>query len=158
MRHNLCLNQTLAWMSSLKGSTKSRLPWHNHTNSLHSSSLPHWNLMLHGNDSSTISPTVLPTSTGTATPSAPESPCKSVRLALQPSQNSSTKSSFRIPAKLAYDCLNSIPFNQSAAAALMESMRPYLDWQSTTSYLKDPPKEVRAFCCICIISAIADFA
>ncbi|KAH0396556.1 hypothetical protein KCU89_g9187, partial [Aureobasidium melanogenum] len=23
----------------------------------------------------------------------------------------------------------------------MESMRPYLDWQSTTSYLKDPPKE-----------------
>ncbi|KAG9949365.1 hypothetical protein KCU85_g4440, partial [Aureobasidium melanogenum] len=104
----------------------------------HSSS-PRWNLALRGNGSSTISPAVSPT--GTAAPSAPDSPCKSVRLALQPPQNSSTKPSFRVPAKLAYDCLNSIPFNQSAAAALIESMRPYLDWQSTTSYMKDPPKE-----------------
>ncbi|KAH0361296.1 hypothetical protein KCU65_g8802, partial [Aureobasidium melanogenum] len=102
-------------------------------------SSPRWNLSLRGNDSSTIFPAVSPT--GTTAPSAPDSPCKSIRLALQPSQNSSTKPSTRVPAKLAYDCLNSIPFNQSAAAALMESMRPYLDWQSTTSYIRDPPKE-----------------
>jgi hypothetical protein len=50
----------------------------------------------------------------------------------------------RVSAELAYECLNSIPFNQSAAAALLESMRPYLDWQSTTSYVKDPPEKVRA--------------
>ncbi|KAI5237072.1 hypothetical protein E4T43_08175 [Aureobasidium subglaciale] len=43
--------------------------------------------------------------------------------------------------ELAYECLHSIPFNQSAASDLLESMRPYLNWQTTISYLKDPPKD-----------------
>ncbi|QIW98520.1 hypothetical protein AMS68_004038 [Peltaster fructicola] len=46
-----------------------------------------------------------------------------------------------VPAKLGLDCLNSIPFNQSAAVAFVDSIRPYLEWQTTIEYLKDPPAE-----------------
>ncbi|KAI4762185.1 hypothetical protein E4T52_05626 [Aureobasidium sp. EXF-3400] len=80
-------------------------------------------------------------STGTATPSASDDPCKRVYLTAQLSNDSSSEPEVRVPAKLAYECLNSIPFNQTAAAALLESMRPYLEWQSTTSYVKDPPEK-----------------
>jgi hypothetical protein len=46
-----------------------------------------------------------------------------------------------VPAGLAYDCLNSIPFNQSAALALVDGVVPYFRWQSNTVFLKDPPAE-----------------
>jgi hypothetical protein len=46
-----------------------------------------------------------------------------------------------IPAKIAYDCITSVPFNSSAASELMDSIRPYLDWQSTVEYIRDPPAE-----------------
>lgn len=46
-----------------------------------------------------------------------------------------------VPAQLAYDCLTSVPFNQSAALALVDGVVPYFRWQSTTVWLKDPPKE-----------------
>ncbi|KAH9868303.1 hypothetical protein J1614_007375 [Plenodomus biglobosus] len=46
-----------------------------------------------------------------------------------------------VPAQLAYECLQSIPFNQSGALALIDSITPYLKWQSTTAWLKDPPAE-----------------
>lgn len=47
----------------------------------------------------------------------------------------------KIPAKIAYECLNDIPLNTTAALALIDAMKPYLGWQSTTSYLKDPPAQ-----------------
>jgi hypothetical protein len=46
-----------------------------------------------------------------------------------------------VSAELAYDCLTSAPFNKSAALALIDSIRPYFLWQSTTQYLKNPPAE-----------------
>ncbi|KAH9811694.1 Peptidase family S41 [Teratosphaeria destructans] len=70
-----------------------------------------------------------------------------------------------VPAQLAYECINSVPFNQSAASQppqmrekrltvypkraaandhtvdLLDSIRPYLNWQTTIEYLKDPPAE-----------------
>jgi hypothetical protein len=46
-----------------------------------------------------------------------------------------------VPAEVAYQCINSVPFNQSAAVALLDSIRPYLDWQTTIEYLKNPPAE-----------------
>ncbi|KAI5205790.1 hypothetical protein E4T39_02813 [Aureobasidium subglaciale] len=71
-----------------------------------------------------------------------DTPCKKVKIALDESQKlSAPDGKARVSAELAYECLHTIPFNQSAAAALMQSMRPYLEWQSTTSYLKNPPKE-----------------
>lgn len=46
-----------------------------------------------------------------------------------------------VPASLAYDCLMSAPLNKTAAIELIDSMKPYLTWQSTQSYLKNPPAE-----------------
>jgi hypothetical protein len=105
--------------------------------------VPRWSLSIRGNDSSTTSSTARPTGTGPATTPASDSPCKRVHLTAHSAENPSDDPGKRVPAELAYECLNSIPFNQSAAAALVEAMRPYLDWQSTTSYVKDPPEKVR---------------
>jgi len=49
-----------------------------------------------------------------------------------------------VPAQLAYDCITSIPFNSSAAVALLDSLRPYINWQTTIEYLKDPPADYAA--------------
>ena len=46
-----------------------------------------------------------------------------------------------VPAKLAYDCITSVPFNSTAATELLDSIRPYLDWQSTVDYIREPPAE-----------------
>jgi hypothetical protein len=111
--------------------------------------VPRWSLSVRGNDSSTTSSTARPTGTGLTTPSDTHSACKRVYVYAQPARNPSDAPGDRVPAELAYECLNSIPFNQSAAAALLESMRPYLDWQSTFSYVKDPPEEVRVSISTC---------
>ncbi|KAH7063548.1 hypothetical protein B0J12DRAFT_562125 [Macrophomina phaseolina] len=46
-----------------------------------------------------------------------------------------------VPADLAYECINSVPINQTAALNLIKTVRPYWEWQSTLAYLKDPPAE-----------------
>ncbi|KAH7405904.1 hypothetical protein DE146DRAFT_427296 [Phaeosphaeria sp. MPI-PUGE-AT-0046c] len=46
-----------------------------------------------------------------------------------------------VSAQLAYECITSAPFNQSAALALVDGVKPYFKWQSNTVWLKDPPKE-----------------
>ena len=46
-----------------------------------------------------------------------------------------------VPAKLAWDCINSVPFNASSGKALINSIRPYVNWQSTLVELKNPPAE-----------------
>lgn len=44
-----------------------------------------------------------------------------------------------IPAKLAYDCLSSVPLHVAEATELHRSLVSYLKWQTTISYVKDPP-------------------
>ncbi|RKF61375.1 Peptidase S41 family protein ustP [Erysiphe neolycopersici] len=46
-----------------------------------------------------------------------------------------------VPAKLAYDCLTSVPLNKTAALELVYSIEPYIQWQSNLAWLKDPPKD-----------------
>jgi len=46
-----------------------------------------------------------------------------------------------VPAEIAYECIKSVPFDSKAALDLMDSIRPYLDWQTTLQYVKDPPVE-----------------
>ncbi|KAH7392885.1 peptidase S41 family protein-like protein [Pyrenochaeta sp. MPI-SDFR-AT-0127] len=45
----------------------------------------------------------------------------------------------QVPAKLAWDCINSVPFNASSGKQLIRTIRPYIDWQSTLATLKNPP-------------------
>lgn len=46
-----------------------------------------------------------------------------------------------VAAELAYECITSVPFNQTAALALVDGVVPYFKWQSTTAFLKDPPAD-----------------
>jgi len=85
--------------------------------------------------SAQASPTVSPTTSGTGS-----NACASVASLVAASPSVATPT---VPAELAYECLNSIPFNQSAASALLDSIEPYLSWQTTLEYVKDPPAEVR---------------
>lgn len=46
----------------------------------------------------------------------------------------------KVPAKLAWDCLNDVPLDSVSAGPWLDSLRPYIEWQSTTAYLKNPPE------------------
>lgn len=46
----------------------------------------------------------------------------------------------RVPAQLAYDCLNSVPIvDLDDDLELIDELTDYLQWQSTLDYLKNPP-------------------
>ncbi|KAL1616183.1 hypothetical protein SLS56_011507 [Neofusicoccum ribis] len=69
------------------------------------------------------------------------SACASVS-ALAASQTAAAPSATpTVPADLAYECINSVPINTTAALDLIKTIRPYWEWQSTLAYLKDPPAE-----------------
>ncbi|KAK5075522.1 hypothetical protein LTR64_001729 [Lithohypha guttulata] len=46
----------------------------------------------------------------------------------------------KVPSDLAWQCLNDVPLDAPAATIWLQSLRPYIEWQSTTAYLKDPPQ------------------
>ncbi|KAJ4346780.1 uncharacterized protein N0V89_010712 [Didymosphaeria variabile] len=45
-----------------------------------------------------------------------------------------------IDAELAYACLKSVPIDKDAATDTLKSVKNMVEWQSTLSYLKDPPE------------------
>ncbi|KAK4987459.1 hypothetical protein LTR50_004591 [Elasticomyces elasticus] len=67
--------------------------------------------------------------------------CASVSELIASFTSASPSARPTVPAEIAYECINSVPFNASAAYSLMESLRPYINWQTTIEYLKDPPIE-----------------
>ncbi|KAJ8113944.1 hypothetical protein OPT61_g4061 [Boeremia exigua] len=46
-----------------------------------------------------------------------------------------------VPAGMAWDCINSVSLNATSAKLLVESLKPYIEWQSTLNALKNPPAE-----------------
>ncbi|KAI0185517.1 hypothetical protein EV127DRAFT_348153 [Xylaria flabelliformis] len=44
-----------------------------------------------------------------------------------------------VKATVAHDCLNSVPINKAGALRYIESMKPYIEWQSDTVFKKHPP-------------------
>ncbi|TRX88952.1 hypothetical protein FHL15_010180 [Xylaria flabelliformis] len=44
-----------------------------------------------------------------------------------------------VKATVAHDCLNSVPINKEGALRYIESMKPYIEWQSDTVFKKHPP-------------------
>jgi hypothetical protein len=69
-----------------------------------------------------------------------DSPCSKIQSYLQPVPNGSTAKG-QVSADLAWNCLQSIPLNASAALDLVESIKPYVSFQSTLAFLKNPPAE-----------------
>lgn len=64
------------------------------------------------------------------------SPCAQVSASVATQPTNPT-----VDAQLAYDCITSVPLNKSAALDLLENVAYYIRWQSTTTFLKDPPEE-----------------
>ncbi|KAJ8122210.1 hypothetical protein ONZ43_g1536 [Nemania bipapillata] len=46
-----------------------------------------------------------------------------------------------VAASIALNCLNSVPINKEGALRYIESMKPYIEWQSDTIFKKNPPKD-----------------
>jgi hypothetical protein len=42
---------------------------------------------------------------------------------------------------MAWDCINSVPLNATSGKLLIDSLKPYIEWQSTLTVLKNPPAE-----------------
>ncbi|RDL35438.1 ClpP [Venustampulla echinocandica] len=75
----------------------------------------------------------------TATTPTPTNPC-AVVSALAASQISTARTlSPSIPAKLAQECFDTVPLLKDSAIELIDSLVPYLEWQSDLAWLKDPP-------------------
>lgn len=65
-------------------------------------------------------------------------PCAQVSASVAAQKSVATPT---VAAELAYECITSVPFNQTAALALVDGVVPYFKWQSNTAFLKDPPAE-----------------
>jgi hypothetical protein len=68
-------------------------------------------------------------------------PCAAINGLVQAANAISPLPTPTIPAEAAWNCVQSVPLNTEAALALIKSIRPYIKWQSTTAYLKNPPPE-----------------
>ncbi|CZS88174.1 uncharacterized protein RCO7_01140 [Rhynchosporium graminicola] len=67
-------------------------------------------------------------------------PCGTVAAAAQAWRKYKPNSNPHVNAEVAYACLISAPLNATAATELINSMIPYIEWQSSLSYLANPPK------------------
>ncbi|KAK8248198.1 peptidase S41 family protein-like protein [Phyllosticta capitalensis] len=73
-----------------------------------------------------------------ATGASVGSPCASVSSLVS---GQSAAASPTVPAGVAYECIKSVPINKTSALLLLQDIKPYINWQSTVAYLKDPPAE-----------------
>jgi hypothetical protein len=70
------------------------------------------------------------------------SPCAAIESLVQAANATSPDfTTPTIPAEAAWNCLQSVPLNTSAALDLIRSIKPFLRWQSTTAYIENPPQE-----------------
>lgn len=68
-------------------------------------------------------------------------PCAIVSAAYASQIVASPSATPKIAASIAHDCLLSVPLGKDAAIELVDSMEPYLEWQSDSAYKADPPAD-----------------
>ncbi|KAL0944749.1 uncharacterized protein CTRU02_202636 [Colletotrichum truncatum] len=71
--------------------------------------------------------------------SSSNEPCAAVSAAWAAQHAAAPTVTPRVPAQLAYDCLNSVPLGKQEAIDLVDSMVPYIEWQSDLAYKANPP-------------------
>jgi hypothetical protein len=78
--------------------------------------------------------------------SSTSSACSQIKSSLQPIPGVPASSTIlgQVPADLAWSCLHSIPLNVTAALDLVESLKPYVAFQSSIGFIKNPPAEYKA--------------
>ncbi|KAI1305450.1 hypothetical protein F5Y03DRAFT_406358 [Xylaria venustula] len=80
------------------------------------------------------------TTTAPPTPTATQ-PCVVARDAFTSQVSASPQTVPSMAASLAYECLKSVTVHKEPAIRLIEGLKPFLEWQSDQSYLKDPPSD-----------------
>ncbi|KAJ4387620.1 hypothetical protein N0V93_008217 [Gnomoniopsis smithogilvyi] len=70
-----------------------------------------------------------------------EEPCAVVSAAYASQIAAAPTATPTIAASIAYDCLLSVPLGQEAALEFVDSIEPYLEWQSDAAYKADPPAD-----------------
>ncbi|KAI0424697.1 hypothetical protein F5Y09DRAFT_130341 [Xylaria sp. FL1042] len=85
-------------------------------------------------------PTNISTTTAAPTPTATE-PCVVARDAFISQTSASPGMVPTMAASLAYECLKSVPVHKAPAIRLLEELKPFLEWQSDQSFLKNPPSD-----------------
>ncbi|KAJ4245240.1 hypothetical protein NW762_014110 [Fusarium torreyae] len=66
-------------------------------------------------------------------------PCALITRQINLNKSSTTSDQVFIPAQLAEDCLESMPFYPELAASFIDEITKYIQWQSTLEALKNPP-------------------
>ncbi|KAK8071695.1 hypothetical protein PG996_005043 [Apiospora saccharicola] len=77
-------------------------------------------------------------SSTTATPTT-DAPCAVVSAAWASQMAAAPSGTPTVDAKVAYECLNSVPVAKAEALRFVDELVPYLEWQSDTAWKKDPP-------------------
>ncbi|KAF8851590.1 hypothetical protein BDZ45DRAFT_750549 [Acephala macrosclerotiorum] len=76
----------------------------------------------------------------TAVANAAGTPCASISAASASWANSAATSTLYVKPSIAMACLESVPLNTNLSSAFIDYITPHMQFQSTISYLKDPPK------------------
>ncbi|KAK2055612.1 peptidase S41 family protein [Colletotrichum caudatum] len=92
-------------------------------------------------------PTTTSSTTGTPTAPAPSgtasggasNACAQIQPKMKEFLQANPKGPPQVPAQLAFDCLQSVPNKPGPAKELITSLKAYVQWQSTLSWLKSPP-------------------
>ncbi|PNS15459.1 hypothetical protein CAC42_718 [Sphaceloma murrayae] len=105
--------------------------------SVYTPPIPTTQTFYRGTGGVTITPNITAAPTSTPTTDA----CAKVAELSASFVSASPAAAPSVPAQVGFECLNSIPFNQSAAEDLVDAILPYIDWQTTSSYLGDPGAE-----------------
>ncbi|KAI0181273.1 hypothetical protein GGR52DRAFT_523579 [Hypoxylon sp. FL1284] len=66
--------------------------------------------------------------------------CAQISRMVQPFAGSNSAFTGSFPASLAFNCLNSVPNKREPAVQLVDSLKAFIQWQSTLAFLKNPPK------------------
>ncbi|KAK1593796.1 uncharacterized protein LY79DRAFT_579019 [Colletotrichum navitas] len=80
--------------------------------------------------SSVVSPALLAAAAALIPSANAAEPCAQVSAAWAAQHASAPTVTPLVPAELAYACLNSVPIKKDAAIALVDSLVPYMEWQS----------------------------
>ncbi|KAK0621685.1 hypothetical protein B0T17DRAFT_579554 [Bombardia bombarda] len=94
--------------------------------------------------SSSTSPTssTAPSTTTATTPTGAATPaCAIVSSSWSAQRAISPSATPTVAARIAYECLNSVPLGKAAAIELVDAIEPYLEWQSDTAYKANPPAD-----------------
>ncbi|KAM0231673.1 hypothetical protein ACHAP5_010965 [Fusarium lateritium] len=75
-----------------------------------------------------------------AVAAATAEPCALVTKQISENADSSGSGPAVVPAQLAQDCLDSMPFYPELAVSFIDELSKYIQWQSTLEVLQDPPK------------------